>query len=449
MTTCFRMLYVVKNILLGALMLWMSTCAVAANYYVRADASGTQSGASWDNAYAQLPARLERGSTYYVADGTYPSKTFNDALSNNLKITIKKATIQDHGSATGWRDEYGDGQAVFASLTFNTGLYVFDGVTGGGPGSWETGFGFKVRTIDTGKSANVYFGTGVSDISFRHVDFEGRGRSYSGGDTDLIYLTSKYKNISISYCYLHDTDRTMILSWPSGGSGFVIEYSKFARNGSAEHREAWSAGTDSDVTVRHNLFEDIMGTGVIAIVNNSGDARNWNIHGNVFYWTGKYSDGIINTGAIFVSWNNVDVLVRAVDWKVYNNVFANIRGYTSAVVFQKSLNSVVYNNIWYNNGTDDTGVIGATGDYNWFYGNRRNNNRGANDLVGKANPFVNWQAGDWGLTAAIPGLFLTDFENTDFRGVTRGADGVWDRGALEYRGDVVPLPAPTNLRVVQ
>ena len=438
-----------RKVLIGTLFLCMSAYAVAANYYVRAGATGAQTGADWSNAFPQLPARLERGSTYYVADGTYPSKTFSDALSGTLKITIQKATVQSHGTSVGWNDEFGDGQAVFASLTFNTGQYLLDGVTGGGPSGWESGFGFKVRTIDTGKSANVYFGAGVSDIAFRHIDFEGRGRSYSGGDTDLIYLTSKYKNISISYCYLHDTDRTMILSWPSAGSGFLIEYSKFARNGSAEHREAWSAGTDSDVTVRHSLFEDIMGTGVIAIVNGNGDARNWNIYGNVFYWTGKYTDGIINTGAIFVSWNNADVLVRAVDWKIYNNVFANIKGYTSAVVFQNSQNIVVYNNIWYNNNTNDTGVIGATGNYNWFYGNRSNNNRGANDVVGKANPFVNWQAGDWRLTAAIPGLFLTGFENVDFVGLTRGADGAWDRGALEYRSDVVSIPAPTNLRISQ
>jgi hypothetical protein len=436
----------IKLLCLAALC-WMTASAQAATYYVRSGATGSRSGTDWSNAYTQLPSQLERGSLYYVADGTYGSHNFNDGQSGNSRITVQKATVQSHGINTGWADSYGDGLAQFASLTFGTGFYTFDGATGGGPGSWESGFGFKVRTTDTGKSANVFFGSGVSEIAFRHTDFEGRGRSYGGGDTDLFYLVNKYLNISISHCYLHDTDRTMILSWPSGGSGFLIEYSKFARNGNAEHREAWSAGTDSNVTVRHSLFEDIMGTGVIAIVNNSGDAKNWNIYGNIFYWTGKYTDGIINTGAIFVSWNDADVLVRAVDWNVYNNVFANIKGYTSAVVFQKSLNSSVHNNIWYNNDTDDTGVSGAKSDYNWFYGNRRNNKIGPNDAVGTANPFTNWQGGDWRLALPISGLPLTGLDNKDYNGVLRGADGVWDRGALEYSQGAVGLPAPTNLRV--
>jgi hypothetical protein len=412
----------------------------ANTFYIRAGATGSSCTDWGANACNQLPATLQRGATYYLARGNYGSYTFDDAVSGAQIITLKSATGADHGTDTGWQSAYA-GQALFTQLAFNTGNYVFDGATGGGPGSWESGFGFKVQMpVSGGQSNAVSLDAGASNLTFRHTDFQGRGRSYTGGDTDLFYLLTAYSNLTISSCFLHDTDRTMILSWPSGGSGMTIEYSKFARNGTAEHREAWSAGTDSNVIVRHNLFEDIMGTGFIAIVNSNGTADHWDIYGNAFYWTGNYSDAIINTGVILNRYDAAcggsNVCVRATNWHIYNNVIANIANasFTSAIVAQgPSVNYVVENNIWYNNQTDDTGVSGATtADYNGFYANKAQGNSGPHDVVGATNPFINWQAGNWGLSSAIPGLALAAPYDKDALGTTRGADGVWDRGAYEF-----------------
>src|SRR3990170_8876129 len=121
-------------LILGAL----PDLSMAAIRHVRAGASGNGSGSDWTNAYPSLPASLVRGDTYYVADGSYSSYTFDDSQ-NGAWIYIKKAIASDHGTSTGWQSAYGDGVAVFGPLKFTTGSYEMDGQVGGGPGRWRSG----------------------------------------------------------------------------------------------------------------------------------------------------------------------------------------------------------------------------------------------------------------------------------------------------------------------
>jgi len=59
-----------------------------------------------------LPATLQRGATYYIADGTHASYRFNTPVSGTDLIAIKKAAISDHGTDIGWISSCGDGQAI-------------------------------------------------------------------------------------------------------------------------------------------------------------------------------------------------------------------------------------------------------------------------------------------------------------------------------------------------
>ena len=84
----------------------------AADHYVRAGATGNASGSDWTNACADFTgscavASLVRGEVYYVATGTYGSRTFNTAESGTLVITIKGATVADHGTDAGWQPSFG------------------------------------------------------------------------------------------------------------------------------------------------------------------------------------------------------------------------------------------------------------------------------------------------------------------------------------------------------
>lgn len=424
--------------------------------YTKTAATGTGTGADWTNARA-LPntTAFVRGKVYCIAGGSYGSKTFSTATSGASSITIAKATVADHGTATGWSDPFGTTQAAFDDFSFSSANWVIDGSTGGGPGAWDTGFGIKITMpVSGGQTHVVDTTTSAATFTLRHIEIQGRGRNYGTGDTDFFYLVNGYSGITLSYCYFHDTDRTMILSWPAGtATGMTIEYSLFARNGALEHREAWSFGIDSNVIVRYNIFEDIYGTGFLAGVNNIGTAQNWDVYGNVFThssltkcvvinggaengntWCGTLNTGIFVCGAGLPSFN-----IHCTNWHVYNNVIAHVGG-NAPITAGFDLGGgattfVTENNLWYAN-TGAAAAGGTTTDYNWFFANvGGNGTSGSHDVLGSANPFVDaapWDTRTWTLRAAISGLALTAPYDHDFLGVLRGGDGVWDRGALEF-----------------
>ena len=139
-------------------LLAFTLAAQGQTYYVNAGASGNGSGMDWSNAYTDLPASLQRGATYYVAAGNYGSHFFNDAVSGTSFITIKKATVSDHGATNGWLAAYAN-QAVFvAPLKFRTGNYTFNGQVRN-ENDWfaATNYGFSVvnATGDYSQSIKV------------------------------------------------------------------------------------------------------------------------------------------------------------------------------------------------------------------------------------------------------------------------------------------------------
>ncbi|MGZ3805075.1 MAG: hypothetical protein ACXVB4_12745, partial [Pseudobdellovibrionaceae bacterium] len=67
-------------------------------------------------------------------------------------------------------------------------------------------------------------------------------------------------------------------------------------------------------------------------------------------------------------------------------------------------------------------------------------------------PFVNVAGNDLRLlTATSAGTILSSPYNMDLNGNVRGADGIWDRGALEFVSNSLPpsmLSPPQNLRIL-
>jgi hypothetical protein len=130
--------------------------------------------------------------------------------------------------------------------------------------------------------------------------------------------------------------------------------------------------------------------------------------------------------------------------KIYNNSFVNLGPNAGNGAFALSGSGIeIYNNLWYHCEARSFGFAG-THDYNWFYDNRdpRLPNQTddqalagaeAHGIVGTGDPFVDWQNGNFCLKAPLgPGKSLASPYNVDRNGLTRGADGVWDRGAFEY-----------------
>lgn len=429
--------YVILAIAVSLLLLSVGS-ANGADLYVRAGATGFNNGSDWTNAYTSLPATLIRGNTYYIADGSYGKYTFNSPTSGTSLITIKKATILDHGTNAGWVDSYGSSQAQFTGFIISAGYLTIDGVVGGGPSSWKSGHGFKIAA---NYSQLLYFTQEVSNITLRHAELSFPTSEVSDDtlSTDHIYSIYKITNFTIEYCYFHDSSRVFILS--RGWDNVLVQYCWFARNRSTptRHAEGWSDNDGDNYVIRYNIWEDIEGTGVV--VNLTGDCYNWEIYGNIVFWTVNSNYTGVGNG-IFTTRTS---LANAYNWKIYNNTVYNSKGYNAFHTIYNGSNNVVKNNLWYI--CEGIGSIASTSfsinDYNTFIrcGTSSGGLYNAVLSVG-TDPFVSSSARNFQLKSAMPGQNVSEAGkrfNIDLYGKTRGADGVWDRGALEFESSGITV----------
>lgn len=443
------------SILLLAMIFLGSIGAEAANQYVRSGAAGSNNGTDWTNAYTSLPATLVRGDTYYIADGTYGSRTLNTPASGALLITIKKATATDHGTSAGWNDTFGDGQAVFGQLAFSSPYWLVDGQTGGGPGSWKSGFGFKISWSSATPLIDLH--TSAPDhVTVRHIELEGTSNSGGGGSIaqDAIAVFGA-DDFTISYFYTHAIGRCPFFISP--GNGFMAEYGYIGDyvSTSAAHSEVasiWAFGgafPTATTTFRYNIFGYLQGTGGLMWDNSSNNSARLDVYGNVF-WADPTLAGFDNccngviggwTGGGGEDFFNVHV---------YNNTFANLSGSGEALgTFPtRAGNNEARNNLFYSvKSPGGGGGVWGTVTHNHFILTPL---IGTTTSTGTTNPFVDMTGLDFALLAATPaGTSLPSPYNLSPKGTTRGADGTWDRGAIEFGtgGSDVPPAAPTNLTV--
>lgn len=444
-----------KNLVFLILFLTMlflgAVSAEAANRYVRAGASGSADGSDWTNAYAKLPTTLTRGDTYYVADGNYPGQQFTAATSGTSVITIKKATIADHGTDTGWQNAYGDGQATFSGmLDFRTSYWIIDGVTGGGVvNNWNQNFGFKIiETNDSNAVIRIGYTSTANNITIRHVDMQGKGSvglqggSY-GNDGLAVYGAS---NVTLSYFWMHGIGRCPFFISPRN---LIVEHGwvQSFYGSSDVHSEVasiWSfAGNIGDTTFRYNLFTDIQSTGGLMWDSSRNASAVLAIYGNVFY----HAPG--------ASWSAANGLIGgwtccpALNIRVYNNTFIDTGsgGQALSSFPPATTTNEAKNNLFYSVRNVGGGSAWTSVTHNHFLSS---NTLGTNTSTGSGNPFVDAPNLNFSLMVATPaGTTLPAPYNTDMYGTVRGADGVWDRGAVEYEtgGNLTTPASPTNLRV--
>ncbi|MGZ3803334.1 MAG: hypothetical protein ACXVB4_03930 [Pseudobdellovibrionaceae bacterium] len=456
------------------LLCWVST-ANSAMHFIRPGAAGNNNGSDWTNAYTSLPPSLVRGDTYYLAAGNYGSYVFDDPASGSTLITLKKAIASDHGTEVGWNSTYGDGQAIFTGTwQFYTDYYLIDGQIRNG--DWTTGginqYGIRVKSNGSQQlveldnratSSNV----AANNLTFRYVDFEGNGRDNTSGD-DIFYSNAWAlsngnigpRNITIQYCALHDTSRTIFLTrqWDT----LLVEYSYVARNSSdpVNHGEIMSDDGSDNITFRYNILEDPEGTAVWAVMNGSGSksdrttATNWKIYGNIISHTTAYitaaREGI--SGVVFVDSAPTGGVMWADNWKIYNNTIANIQGTWSGFVMEGTGNSAI-NNIWYNSVRTNNSGSGLTFASSWYFNTLEDGDSGDGKIIctTNCNIFSNIANKDFRLTTQTPvGTVLPSPFDLDLLGNVRGDLLGWSRGAYQYLNGnmIIVLKAPTNLRMV-
>jgi hypothetical protein len=413
-----------------------------------------------------------RGSTYYIADGSYGAKTWATANAGTAAITIKKATVADHGTSTGWSDALGDGEALWGAWVVSTDYWMFDGQwrTANPSNNWDgatSGIDYGFRIVGggaSGKTLRLDSGAAGADrCTFKYCDFVGGGSGTGNGD-DVVYGLQACDTITFAYCSLRDSDRTIFLmrgEWQN----LLVEYSFMGRNNStpAIHGELLSDVGSDYVTFRNNVIEDTKGTTAgFAIMNGSGSknsgntANGWKIYGNVF--RGTASGGGIAYALIFVA-NDAFGNSNWMDNCTFaNNTIVGLNMAYDYLIFRNiaGVGNVVVNNVFYNNPSDNPGdpamVNAGTLSYNWYYNTASTGDSGTGKTIsttGSSSYFQNAAGLNMILISPLAGTPLAAEYNTDILGNIRGADGNWDRGAYEFvaGGPAIPAP-PTRLRIV-
>lgn len=439
-------------------LIFVACSSHAANRYVRAGASGANNGTDWTNAYTTLPATLTRGDTYYIADGTYGYYKFNTANSGTTYIYVKKATVADHGTGTGWTDTYGDGTATFSAgapvweFGPGTGYYDINGQFG--TADTAGSYGFRLTSTTSRNSAEalakpdtsgLYSSTGNHHgVIFRYVEFDwnnGTAAGGSGATRAVEWNTANNNNdLQFYYCYIHHSSGFGIYR-NSGGTGYVVDHSYFVSNGGAStnHHETLWVTSVNGFTFSNNVIRDSLNgalTGWLML----GTVSNASIYGNVFECTTP-SSCITGGNGIVATWDNNTYANTNIT--IVNNTFANLptSGNPSIYFFHSGgaddTNVVCNNNLIY---TASFGFTGCdTASYNAFGGGAGSSGTSAQTGL-SSSIFVNWASLNLRLAGPTAAGTPTSF-TTDPAGLTRGADGVWDRGAFEYNDTFVHVGA--------
>lgn len=461
-----------KRALLVASLLLIAMGLSAQTFYVRQGATGTGDGSNWTNAYTALPTTLQRGATYYVAAGNYPQYIFQDPESGTTYITVKKATTSDHGTNTGWSASYGNGVAHFQDFVFFTGYYIIDGQTGGGPGSWGTGFGFSIHPdsakylVNFAKPGFGHTGQLATHVTLEHINMAGGGYNSPTGNDGIFAIETTNQpglgvdNLTISYCYIHDTrvgTDPLYIQW---ANNVTVQYTYIARNMSgASHSQGMILDGTNNTVIRYNRFEDINGSAIInigKIMSGTSVNNNIQIYGNLFMDSvGQPSSGAgVGDGAIANVGATTGYDVTGA--KIYNNTFVRLTGMNTGINIPIGSNNLVYNNIWWDCTDPSTGqgltymYVAGTEDYNTFINSLKPNwTVNTHDVVqSTGDPFANSANNNFSLSGpTAPGLALSAPFNVDMLGHTSDINGAWDRGAFQYAGPATP-PAPSDLHVI-
>lgn len=473
----FKTIAILFTVVFCLFILSSSAQAQAANHYIRDGANGSSPcTGGWGNndACDSLPATLIRGDTYYIADGTYPAYTFSGG--GTQYIYIKKAigniNEEGHGTNNGWKNEYGDEQAIFTdTLKFNSSsYYVFDGQIGGGPDNWNSGHGFKIDIVDWENTPaldymGIHLHKGSNNITIAHTEFDMHGGAEITGKT-AVYSVNDNNNITLRYNYLHHSSGGLIVDRDS--DDWLIEYNFFQRPSMTEtssHSEIFSVAPSrteehslcNNWTVRYNIFEDWRSTGGLMFYG-----WGWEIYGNVFYrneYTIKARHGAIGTWSYSENNYFIDVCpdkICSKNHKIYNNTIFNGQsdiGADNIFPLGQCVNCEARNNLWNNspgfyrifNPTKPEAFTDSVHSHNAFFDSNGDSFEEDTKQVSTGNPFVNLLAKDYRLTKPTnDGYHLSEPFNKDMFGNTRGQDRTWDRGAFEYDPNQLPQTSITG-----
>jgi hypothetical protein len=282
----------------------------AANWYVDKDASGSNNGASWTNAWVSFSAinwsSVKPGDTIYISGGTtskiyYEQLHINASGSDGSPITIKVGEESEH-----------DGTVIITNRNGH-GVYIGrDYITINGNVDNEQ----RIRI--TGSSGGGVFGSSSHHIILTYLEIDNNGDTGEGHESgiELNWFDGSGFQAEISYCKIYDNSQDQIkLSGGTGPQGYV----RFQ----IHHNEIFKLhddGIESD-SYGVDFYENVIHTVEVEYAT-----------------SGAHIDG---------------AAMNAGYHRVYNNVFYNLRGGNACIypnLFKGTSDGHIriYNNLVYN-----------------------------------------------------------------------------------------------------
>jgi len=420
---------------------------VASNFYVRAGASGSNTGADWNNAWKDCSSivwggsGVKAGDTLWFAGGSYTTTLIPGVSgTSGAWISIKRVRATDSvpASAAGWNSAY-DSLVVISTgndaLDFNTaGLsyIIVDGRVDGG---------MQLVTPNS-SGASVSFNYAASYITLTNLDLAGPGGPTPinmNGDNRGIDATawdgSVYEPINhllVTHCRIHGQVNNV---WLMNCYNSTLEYTKLYDSGAANsttyHANVCATSGCTNFTWRYNEIYNHQVEGIMCIF---GGSANWYIYGNVWH------DGMTSVSRILEVQDGVEGPMY-----FYNNTVVNVgMSVRTANGGSYATGSQGLNNIYWNSGGPGIG----NDDYDFCNGTL--SEAETHGIANGSNPFVNYSAQNYqiisNVSSTLPrnkGVALSAPFNLDLNGNVRGADGAWDIGAYEFNAGSSDTTPPT------
>jgi hypothetical protein len=451
-------------------MIICAASAVGACHVIIPGGSGTRSGSDWNNALAGIPTTLIRGDIYYLADGTYPSYTFNQ--SGTATVEIRKAQSYDHCSDTGWNSAtMGSSQAVFATnrqlAIYSPGLIIngngqqttpgCGGAVGNDPSLSPANppdCGIKIDNSKCSSTSQGACSDPVSDgglltggFTLKYVELRGMGNATS---ENYFIRADDSTGTVIQHCYGHYMGAVGIVA--GGTSNLEESYNYWFRfqvvaGSNPGHGQVIEVGGGSNNgLVHHNVYRDGSGTAIYTFLTN-GTSTGWKFYDNVYWNTAGFkplfplANGIlacINSGVICNSFTFIN-----------NTIVGMPSGTLSGILSENGGSYTVQNNLWYGNG-GTPGFLDA-GTFTVDHNSVLNSGTGCSSTNSNvcnnasANPFTNWQAGDFTLASSAANWNNRVALATPYDKDMLGTTYTTDRGAYQSNSGSSKVAAPSSL----
>ena len=298
----------------------------AANWYVDKDASGSNNGASWTNAWVSFSAinwsSVKPGDTIYISGGT-TSKIYYEQLDIDANGSIGSPLTVRVGQDNGH-----NGTVIITAPPDQDGIKIQNNqyiTINGGYKNQQ-----KIKIYNSGLSGVSLSGDTYHIIlTYLDIDHNGYTGSAQGWKRNgILFNVSDYsgKILEISYCKIHHNYADQIFGSNPGGIGH--EYSRIV----VHHNEIYEMPDDG--------FE----TGVAGI-----DFYENLMHGPLVVGAGGHPDGVAFMNSYVRVWNNRFYNFATPGF--YSNAMLYINPYSSS---PRSVENIeVYNNLIYEEGTAD------------------------------------------------------------------------------------------------